>query len=286
MKSRVVGASFVTKITKVAAAVSRDRLPLFAAESSFFMCISAIPLVMLVISVTRLIAPHFVDDILALVRAGLPDASHTLFDGVVADITEKSGVPLVSFAALGVLWAASRGLFSLVHGVSQVYGKEVRGSFLHRALKAALFTASFIVVMAAVLVVLVFGKYFRDVMTSTVGDAPAFIRYKEVIIFFVLTLFFSLLYFLVAKGAFATRLFGWERGVKFRRQIPGAALAAAGWIIFSLAYSLYFDSFPRFSYLYGSLAAVVFLMLWLYFCMLILLLGAEVNKLINERKAP
>jgi membrane protein len=112
-----------------------------------------------------------------------------------------------------------------------------------------------------------------------------FIRYKEVIAFFLLTLIFSLLYFFVAKGVFSSRLFRWDKSakVKLASQIPGAAIAAAGWILFSFFYSLYFENFPRLSFLYGGLAAIVFFMLWIYFCMLILLSGAEINKLLSER---
>ena len=60
--------------------------------------------------------------------------------------------------------------------------------------------------------------------------------------------------------------------------LPGAAFASGGWILFSYFYSLYIIHFPAVSYLYGSLAALVLMMLWLYICMTILLLGAEVNK--------
>ena len=241
---------------------------------------------MLILSLSRLVAPKQVDDIIELSRGVIPDAVKGLFDGIVSDITDRSAVPLISFAAIGLLWAASRGLNAVVRGVSEVYGKEYGGSFISKIVKAFLYTALFVIVITATLVVLVFGKYFKDAMTSSVGEVPMFIRYKEIIAFFVLALFFSLLYYLVSRGAFAAKTLKWERRgrVRFRDEFPGAAIAAFGWIIFSLAYSLYFDSVPRFSYLYGSLSAVVFLMLWLYFCILILLAGAEVNRALREKR--
>ena len=63
---------------------------------------------------------------------------------------------------------------------------------------------------------------------------------------------------------------------------PGALLSAAGWILFSYLYSIYTRFFPRSSHLYGSMATLVILMLWLYFCMIIFLCGAEVNKLLTD----
>jgi len=285
MKSKTVDATLFTKISKAVRAVSEDRLPHFAAESSFFICISAIPFIMLLISLSRLAVPNLVDDLIGIVRAVVPESSRDFFDGVVSDVTDRSAFPILPTAALSALWAASRGLISVVRGVAQIFGRRVEGSAVTRAVRSVVYTAIFIVVMAATLVMLVFGKYFRDALTSSIGEVPMFVRYREVIVFFVLTLFFSLLYFLVAKGTFSSKLFRWDRGsdAKFREQLPGAALAALGWIVFSFAYSLYFEAFPRFSYLYGSLAALVFLMLWLYFCILILLAGAEVNKMLLKR---
>ncbi len=286
MKSKVLKIKPPSKITTALSRISKDRLPLFAAHSSFFICISAIPFIMLILSLARVIMPDLTDDLIEIVRAAIPASSHDLFDLVVADIIDKAAFPIISVAAVSTLWASSRGLLSVVRGVSEVYGKQTQGSFLSRLIKAVVYTAIFIIVFIAVLVLLVFGKYLKDTMTSSIGDVPMFIRYKEVISFFVLTLFFTLLYFFVAKGVFSSKLFRWEKGskVKFSSQIPGAAFAAAGWILFSFFYSLYFENFPRLSYLYGSLAAIVFFMLWVYFCMLILLSGAEINKILEEKR--
>ena len=285
MKSKLIEFKPIKKISNAARRISEDRLPLFAAQSSFFICISAIPFIMLLLSLARVIVPDLTDDLIELVRVAIPVSSYELFDLVISEIVDKAAFPLISVAAVSTLWASSRGLRSVVSGVSEVYRKKIEGSFISRILKEVLYTAIFVIILIAALVLLVFGKYLKDSMTSSLGDVPMFLRYKEVIVFFVLTLFFSLLYFLVAKGVFSSPLFRWEKGtkVKFGSQIPGAVFAGAGWLLFSFFYSLYFENFPRLSYLYGSLAAIVFFMLWVYFCMFILLIGAEINKLLSER---
>ncbi|MBQ8401384.1 MAG: YihY/virulence factor BrkB family protein, partial [Clostridia bacterium] len=66
---------------------------------------------------------------------------------------------------------------------------------------------------------------------------------------------------------------------EFFSHLPGAVFAAVGWVLFSFFYSLYITYFPNASVIYGGLAAVCLIMLWIYFCTIILLLGAEVNKL-------
>ena len=62
----------------------------------------------------------------------------------------------------------------------------------------------------------------------------------------------------------------------------GAAFSAVGWMILSWIFSVYLDIFKGFSSMYGSLTTIVLIMLWLYFCMYILLLGGEVNMILRD----
>ena len=70
-----------------------------------------------------------------------------------------------------------------------------------------------------------------------------------------------------------------EKRLKAAKQIPGALFSALAWMVFSLGFSIYFNRIGGrgYSYMYGSLAAIVILLLWLYFCMCILFMGAELN---------
>lgn len=65
-------------------------------------------------------------------------------------------------------------------------------------------------------------------------------------------------------------------------QLMGAAFSAVGWMIVSWIFSVYLDIFKGFSSMYGSLTTIVLIMLWLYFCMYILLFGGEVNVILQE----
>lgn len=77
-----------------------------------------------------------------------------------------------------------------------------------------------------------------------------------------------------------------NRKTKLSKELPGAVIAAFGWIGFSIIYSYYIDHFSSFPVIYGSIAAVVFMMLWLYFCMYITLLAAEINAVRDKQNAP
>ena len=65
--------------------------------------------------------------------------------------------------------------------------------------------------------------------------------------------------------------------VPFKNQLPGAIFSALGWVFFSLIFGFYINTFPDYSYIYGSLTALILFSFWLYWCMIIFLLGAEIN---------
>lgn len=75
-----------------------------------------------------------------------------------------------------------------------------------------------------------------------------------------------------------------NRKTTFFNELPGAVFAATGWFLFSYFYSVYVNHSPNFSLMYGSLSTLVFALMWMYFCMIIVFLGAELN-MISYKKA-
>lgn len=66
-----------------------------------------------------------------------------------------------------------------------------------------------------------------------------------------------------------------NRKATFRSQLPGAVLCAVCWSAFSFGFSLYVDSYSGFSNMYGSMTTIVLILLWLYFCMMFVMIGAR-----------
>ena len=93
------------------------------------------------------------------------------------------------------------------------------------------------------------------------------------LILMVFTLFFTIAFSLVSR-----------RGKKFYKEIPGAFFSALGWYLFTALYSLYVGHSPNFSYMYGSLATIIIALIWMYACMIIIFIGAEINYFINDEK--
>lgn len=75
-----------------------------------------------------------------------------------------------------------------------------------------------------------------------------------------------------------------DRKTNLIAELPGAVTASVGWILFSTFYSIYTNFSPRFSSMYGTLSTLVFALVWLYFCMIIIFLGAELNIILKTFK--
>ena len=212
-----------------------------------------------------------------LVHSVLPPVIAGLIGSVVEELYGKINFSIISISAVTLLWSAARGIKSIGHGVRNIFGSRSKSGFIQNIVYSLLLTVAFVIFMIAAISFIVFGRMIIHYLSERFTLSPA-----------LLNLFFALrlpLFFAVLVILFWMAYQGMARlRCKWRTHLPGAVLAAAGWVIFSWLYSLYIDNYADYSYVYGSLAAVVLLMLWLYFCMVIFLCGAEINKLLLLRR--
>ena len=132
------------------------------------------------------------------------------------------------------------------------------------------------VAVALTLILLVFGN---QIQAGIAARFPMIAKVTSFIIgmrTFITLVFLGLVFLLIYK-------FVPNRRASFKSQIPGAMVSAVAWSLFSLAFSVYIDFTPGSINMYGSLTTLVLIMLWLYFCMWILLIGAEINSYFEDK---
>lgn len=288
-RSSVVPAHrLVTFAKRVSKKFTDDHVTLFAAQGAFFTVVAAIPFLMLMIGVSRLVFRDVVDAAFRELETIIPAKASSLLAAVYAEISEKSGVVILSFSALAMFWSSSRGVAAVTRGVAGVYGTREHTSFVSEMLRSFIHTIFFILIIISMLLLLLFGATVRSLAVARFPNTESvfdlILRFRGVGLFVILTLFFSAVYNAVSRNGIKSGVDPREVPYGFAAQLPGATVAALGWMLYSFFYSLYIGYFPNASYIYGSLAAVIFLMLWLYFCMVIFLVGAEINKWISARK--
>lgn len=269
--------SLITAIFIISRRCNENQISVYAAQSSFFMILSAIPLIMLLTAAVQYISPlsqgSLMSAMLELVPASLKSYIVTLID----ELYRNSSSAIISLSALTVLWSASKGIYALELGLNQIYNVECKRHFLVRRILAVGYTAAFIVIVMLCLILLVFGNRIQILLAHTVpllGQITAFIiSLRSVLSVVILTLFFSLLYKALPN-----------RTLTYKKQLPGAVFSALGWVLFSFFYSIYIDNFSNYAHIYGSMTALILLCLWIYVCMNIVLIGAEINVWLSEKE--
>lgn len=256
-------------------AVSHDSVGIYAAYASFFIIISAIPFAMLLLSLVKFFVPDYVNTALMMngVRALAPHSIYNFLHTIVAELMNRSSTAsIVSVTAITTLWSASKGFWGLYQGLNNVHKPEKMPNYFYARILSIFYTVIFIFILLLTIIVFAFGDAVQGLLNTHLPSVAAIVREfmnAKIIIFgIVLTFTFAAMYKILPR-----------KKITLRSQLPGAACAAAGWMLFTYFYSIYIENFSNYSYIYGSLTAVVLLMLWLFFCMNIFLYGAELNVL-------
>ncbi len=260
---------FLRKIVLLIRRIFADEITVYSAQASFYIIISVFPFVMLLMSLVGFIVPISSETVIGWINTICPEAIRPTVVSLANELFEKS-ISLISVTALTAIWSASRGIAALERGVKRVYRTRKNPNFIIDGLMSIIYTLMFMALIFVTLILQVFGTLIGELIDKVVHFSLAdAILIKGIFSFALMTLVFQLMYYFFNK-----------RQTKFNKHLSGAAFSALGWILFSNFYSIYIENIANYSYIYGSLTAIVLLMLWLYFCVIIFLIGAEINKLV------
>ena len=264
--------SLIVRAKQIYDKFSADEMTVYAAQASFFILIAAFPCIMLMITVVQVVPNLTRAELLDILLSLVPDGYKSVAFRVLNDLSIKSPATMISVTAIAALWSSSRGMMSIARGLNRVQGESQKRWYLVNRMIWAGYTIVFILVCVVALGLLVFGTSIQDFVVNRI---PMLAEMTQNIVSF-RTLLALGLFMLGFAGIYT---YVPDRKLTLKSQIPGAVFATAGWIVFSLVFSLYFRLFGNrnFSYMYGSLTAMVLLMLWLYGCICLLFFGAEIN---------
>lgn len=253
--------------------MSRKNISAFSASTAFFIFLSLIPMLILLCAILPY-TPLTEENLLVLLTGNMADSVKPLISGIVEDVYARSA-GVLSVAAIGTLWTAGKGVLALIRGLNAVNDvEENRNYFVVRSV-SCFYTLIMIIAVILSLFLMVFGNFFVSVLLKDFPRARLFVEllmnFRFIFSWVILTLFFAMVYTFVPN-----------RKMHFSEQITGAMFSAVVWSIFSWCFSIYVDRFEGFS-IYGSLATVIIIMLYLYFCMYIILIGAYINCYFNEK---
>lgn len=241
-----------------------DEVSKSSAELSFFMLFSLFPLVMFISAAMGKV--RISQQSLEMLSAFLPREVMDIIDAYLTYVsTMPSGVPFYLGLTLGV-YLFARAINSLLRSVNRIYRQPGRMG-VWRFVASILFSVGFLITIILALVLVVAGRVINRFLLSHLPVLAEFeqlfnwLRYCVPLAFMFLIL--VLLYYIVPN-----------RHIPLRYVLPGALFTMACWMGASLLFSYYVTNVNRYSLLYGSLGAIMILMLWLYVMGIILLMGA------------
>lgn len=247
----------------------------FAGQAALFIIISFFPFIMLLISLIQFL-PFTLEEVQQFTVDFLSPTLNDFLVSIIKEIISKSSISIISITSVTVLWSASKGFLAIIRGLNSVYSVNEKRGYVKLRLTTVLYTIVTLVIILVTLGLLVFGSTINNWIVELIPQlsqmSPVTLTVRWLIGLCMLILFFMFIYTVIP-----------ERKTRFVNELPGAVFSSFGWLIFSGLYSFYIDNLANYSYIYGSLTTVVLLLLWLYFCMYILFLGAAINNALQDK---
>ena len=256
--------------------IERDNAFNGAAALAYYLTLAIFPATIAVMALIPYLPIPDVDTaIMDLLRQVLPASAASMFADVVRTITTERRGGLLSLGVVGMLWAASTGMYAVMRQMNIAYNVEERRPFLRARATALGLTLLFVVLVIGAFSLVVLGGVIQDWLGRRFGFSEPllmlFIVFRWLVIVAGLLVALAIIFYAAPN-----------RRQRFALLSPGSLTSATLLILASLAFKAYATNFARYDATYGSIGAVVVLMLWLYLAGLVIIIGAEINAVIER----
>jgi membrane protein len=256
--------------------VNDDRCTGLAAQLAFYFLLALFPaLIFAAALVSYLPLSNLLSRLLLEVGTVAPHQLVTLLRAQLEAATTEARRSLLTFGVLGAVWSSSAALASLIDALNQAFDVEERRPWWRRRLLAVLLTVSLVTLVLAGMAGLLIGPDLGARVAAALGVRPlaasvwAVTRWPLTVLCAIATV--DLVYH-----------FAPNRSAPWAWITPGGILATVLWIVSSMCFKYYVSHFGHYSATYGAIGGAIVTMLWLYVSGLALLVGAELNAVIER----
>lgn len=259
--------------------VQADRVFTGAAALAYFLLLAIFPGAIFVLSLLPYLPiPHMQQAIMDLLHQVLPAQSASLFAGTVRHLVSEKKGGLLTFGFVFMLWSASTGMYAIMEQLNVAHDTAERRPFWKVQGIALVLMLLFVLLIIGSLSLVIFGGMVQSWLASTIGWSRTllicFATVRWIIIGISLLLGLALIY-----------RFGPDVNDRFHFISPGNVAAAALIALVSIGFQFYMALFGgNYRATYGSLGAVIVLMLWLYMAGIAILVGCEIDTILRRKK--
>lgn len=258
--------------------VNDDNISAIAGQSAFYFILAVVPLAMFGLSILQNlhIPVETLEEFLGLV---LNESTSAYVSEFLSNMyNDSSGISVITLIV--TLWSAAQGIHSIINGLNRIHHTYENRNWLFLRFRAMIVTLILIVILFATMLVFVLGSTLNNLLTPYIEHLPDFIEmlynFRYFIVYVYLIIIFALIYRNVPNLEKDVR-----KEYSVRNQLPGAVICATAWFVMSVGISIYVDDYNGFS-IYGGLTRLAVMMIWLYMCLLFLMIGAEVNVVYHD----
>lgn len=246
-----------------------------ASEMAFNLILTIFPFLIAATAIFAMLGTEStVDQIILSIKSFAPPSALQVVEHTLRDTVNSSsrGVLTICFI-LGTVFA-SNAIHVLMKSLNKAYGvPETRGPWKIRALTLwiiVLFFAAIVVITNLIIMGKVIFHFFEDYLNihQSAINTIYFIRWPTT--FLMLFIVGFTIYYFIPNISSSIKN-------KILSSIPGTLFFTVGWLAVSRLFGFYVESFAHFNKIYGTLGAVIILLLWLYYTSLVILIGGEIN---------
>ncbi len=249
-----------------------------AAVLAFFSLLSVFPAAIFVFSLLpSLSIPHLQQAMFDLLHQVLPAQSASFFVGTSRQVASEGRQGLLTFGLIFTLWSGSTGVYALMQQLNMIADVTDQRPFWKVRGTAILLLVFFALLAVGTLSLVIFGGVLQSWLASIVGSS------RPLLLFFATLRWIIIAAALLLAVAVAYR-FGPDTNNKFRFISPGNVVAAFLIALASIGFRFYVATFGDYSATYGSLAAIIILMLWIYMAGIALLVGCEIDTILHRKR--
>lgn len=251
--------------------IRKDHVSMTAAGVAFYGMLALFPAIAAVISIWGLaFDPQQIEQQIASISGMLPQQAAQIVKSQAQTVASSSGGGL-SLVVIGglllTLYSAAKGMKALIEGLNIVYNEDEKRGFIKLNFVALVLTLGLIVAIIVALGLIA-------VVPALLGN----LGFGSMIEGLMTWLRWPLLFIVAMVGLAIIYQYAPSRDQPRWRWVSGGAVVATLlWVLGSVAFSVYVRNFGSYNKTYGSLGAVVILLMWLWLSAYIVLLGAELN---------
>lgn len=245
-----------------------------AGALAYFLLFAIFPLMIFVSNLLGMLDLN-VYTITQLLSKFLPDAVVGVVESYLGHIANNSSHVLLWFSLIFSIWFPFRAVQGLMDDVRRAYGLGMPNRFMRYMVKQLIYTIVFLIVTVITLFLSALGKnvlgYINEILPESAWQASEYLlklwQYLRFVPMGILMLFAIGVLYSVSL----------DKRPKIKEIMPGIGVALVSWMIVSMGFSFYAESFGNYSIIYGTLGAVIALLVWLYCTAITLIIGAEFN---------